>query len=379
MNTLIQKITSLLGASIVGVLLLSTSALAITGGLGGKPANPDPAVPRSHDIFIYTLKAQQSKDDAVVVANNTDKPQTIGLYTTDAVVTNTGAFSCEQRVESRDDVGSWIKLSKNEVTLQPGTNEKVSFKITAPKRVDVGEHNGCLAFEPKDNEGEVEGNVRIRTRSAVRVAVTIPGDLKKQVDITSFNVFTKPGGEQEFNLSISNTGNVSADTTSAVSLKTLIGTEVYANKGTYPVLAGNKYDVLFNNDKNPFWGGWYIAEASIAYDRQAGSFGTENKGNLVTKYTDNKYIFVSPEPIAVAIYAGLLIVLLLVILFFIYRRHEKKDALRNWQIYTIKQGDTIQTLAETYNVSWKKLAKINDIKPPYALNEGEKLRIPRKK
>lgn len=354
------------------------SASAATGGLGGKPANPDPAVPRTKDIFIYTLKASDTKNDAVIVTNNTDETQTIELYPTDAVITNTGAFSCEQRVEKKSDVGAWIKLSKNEVTLAPGTNQEVPFVVTIPAQADVGEHNGCLAFEPKDNKGEVEGNVRIRTRSAVRVAVTIPGDLKKKVDITSFNVSTKPGGEQEYNLRIDNTGNVSADTTSYVTLRSLIGTEVYSNKGTYPVLAGNKYDVIFGNDKKPFWGGWYRASASISYDSRAGSFGVKDSQNLVTKYTSSKYIFVSPDPIAVAAYFVILIASILAVLYVLYRRHEKRDALRNWGLHAVKHGETIQSLAEAHDVSWKKLAKINNIKPPYALHEGDKLKIPKK-
>lgn len=376
----IQKITlALLASLVVSTTVFSSVGFAVAGGIGGKPANPVSDIPRTKDIFIYTLEAKKTQDDAVLVTNNTDRVQTISIYPTDAVITNTGAFSCEQKVEELDSVGSWIKLAKSEVTLQPGTDREVPFKITMPSKVDVGEYNGCLAFEPKGDKGEVEGNVRIRTRSAVRVAVTVPGDLRKQVDITEFSVVSKQGGGQDYTLSLENTGNVSADTTSIIALKSLIGTDLYSNKGTYPVLADSTYDVIFSNDALPFWGGWYRVSASIAYDKAAGSLGSTASSDMVKKYAKDKYVFISPAPLAVAIYFGILAIILAGILYVWIRRREKNYALSNWQLHTVKQGETIQSLAESRGESWQKLAKVNGIKAPYILAEGTKIRIPRKK
>ncbi|KKW05236.1 MAG: hypothetical protein UY35_C0001G0127 [Candidatus Saccharibacteria bacterium GW2011_GWC2_48_9] len=324
------------------------------------------------------MQLENTKEDAVLVTNNTDRVQTISIYPTDAVITNTGAFSCEQKVEDLDGVGSWIKLAKSEVTLQPGTDREVPFIITMPSRVDVGEYNGCLAFEPKGDEGEVEGNVRIRTRSAVRVAVTVPGDLKKQVDITDFSVTSKQGGRQDYTLSLENTGNVSADTTSIIALKSLAGTDLYSNKGTYPVLADSTYDVIFSNDALPFWGGWYRISASISYDKAAGSLGNAVSSDMVKKYAKDKYVFISPAPLATAIYFGMLAIILTCVLYLWIRQRDKNNALKSWQQHTVKQGETIQSLAESRGESWQKLAKVNSIKAPYVLVEGTKIRIPRK-
>lgn len=379
MNKLIVKLLSSITTCLITAVLLSSVSLAVTGGIGGRPAAPDSKVPRTNDIFIYTLKSNDTKKDAVLISNNTDTKQTIEFYATDAEITNTGAFTCKQRVEPKKDVGSWIHFGKSTVTLESGTNVKVPFTVQMPQHPEPGEHNGCLAFEPKNDDGEVEGNVRIRTRSAVRVAITVPGQLNRNVDITSFDVTATANGQQQFSLSIKNTGNVSADTKTFVELKTLFGMSVYQNEGTYPVIAGNKYDVNYTNDKKPFWGGWYKASASISYDEKAGSFGLAESSKLTKKDSNVEMIFVEPEPAAVAVYSAVIILIVISVLYLMYRRHEKREALLNWEHHIVQDGETVQTLSQGYNISWKKIAKINNLKAPYILEPGSTLQLPKKK
>lgn len=74
MTVSIKTITlALLASMIVSMTALSSVGLAVAGGIGGKPANPVSDIPRTKDIFIYTLEAKKIKDDAVLVTNNTDK------------------------------------------------------------------------------------------------------------------------------------------------------------------------------------------------------------------------------------------------------------------------------------------------------------------
>ena len=41
-------------------------------------------------------------------------------------------------------------MSKSEVTLEPGTNEIISFDISVPNaKIDSGEHNGCFLVQEK--------------------------------------------------------------------------------------------------------------------------------------------------------------------------------------------------------------------------------------
>ena len=84
-------------------------------GIGGRPANPNPENPRTQSIFIHTFEETCRTEDEIIVANNTDQTNTIELYATDGAVTNTGAFTCQQRAEPHTDIGTWIRLEQASV------------------------------------------------------------------------------------------------------------------------------------------------------------------------------------------------------------------------------------------------------------------------
>lgn len=45
--------------------------------------------------------------------------------------------------------------------------------------------------------------------------------------------------------------------------------------------------------------------------------------------------------------------------------------------YEVKKGDTLFNLAASVGVSWQTLAQMNDLKEPYTLRIGQKIKIPR--
>lgn len=377
MNTLIKYTLLAVTAGILTLSAIAPVVEASPGGFGGRPANPSPDNPRSQDIFIYQLKGGDTKNDQVLVANNTGSAQTIDIYPTDVEITNTGAYSCKQRSEEAKDVGSWVRLEKSEVLLQPGESQKVDFDISVPQTADVGEHNGCLAFEAQGDEGEVDGNVRIRTRSAVRMSVVIPGDLKRDISITSFSARVNGDGSQNYMTSLRNEGNVSADTNTIIKVHSLFGNEVYQNQGTYPVIAGKSYEVQFTNSEQLFWGGWYRVSAEVEYGSKAGSFGIDGS-DKVTKKTQDIYIFATPSTIALLVYFLVLAMIIGAAVYAWYKHHDKHEALRNWKTYHVKEGDTLQDIAEAHDVSWKKLARINGLHAPYTLKASSTLKVPHK-
>lgn len=248
--------------------------------LGGRPARPDSNNPRSQSIFVHTISPGETSSDAAIVSNTTDQSQIVDVYAVDAIATNTGSLSCEQRVEEKDSVGAWVKLSLDEVNLGPNSSQEIEFTITVPESVEPGEHNGCLVFQQREEDGEVLGNVKIRTRQAVRIAVTVPGNLTKELSIDSFNVETTDSA-QTFILKTKNQGNVSVDIETKVMLEDLLGSIVFENNGSYPVLPNRDLELRFENDQLPIWGGWYKARATVEYDPRPEVFGTGDESELV--------------------------------------------------------------------------------------------------
>ncbi len=365
----------------------ATPALAAsTGGVGGRPANPDPDNPRTQSIFIYTLAGGTVKDDQIYLSNGGDSAETIEIYAVDGVITNTGAFTCEQEVEERNDIGAWLKLASREVTLPARSNKVVDFTIAVPRGVDVGEHSGCIAIQKKGDPGQQTGSVIVKTRQAVRVAVIVPGNIHRSVTVNDFQATLSSRG-QKYTFGLENNGNVSADVDVDLKLRDWFGNEVYSNGGQLAVMAGATLDVIYEGQSKPFFGGWYSAKVSIAYDKRAGTFGTKDTTQLVKAESNQVTLFIWPSPAA---FASLGLVVVLVVGFFVWRsrltRHAKargqqslksnRSAQRMWKRYEVKSGDTVQSLATKYGVEVSKIALLNKLSPPYTLVAGQVIYVP---
>jgi len=44
--------------------------------------------------------------------------------------------------------------------------------------------------------------------------------------------------------------------------------------------------------------------------------------------------------------------------------------------YTVKKGDTVFSIGQQYNIEWTTLATLNNIKPPFELKIGQKIKVP---
>jgi len=369
-------VVALLSVALIG----SSTTLAEGGNIGGRPALPRKDEPRSESIFIHTIKPDQTIPDAVVVSNNSSKTQDVDVYAVDAIPTNTGAFTCKQRAESVTDAGKWIKLDKQTVTLKPDQSRIVDFTITAPSNADVGEHNACIVLEQANDNSQISGNLIIRTRSAIRVALTIPGELHRKVAIDAFKVTQDSNSGQTYDVILKNTGNVSADANVKVDLSNLAGRmSIYSNGGQYPVLAGDKLELSYSNDKLPFFGGWYRATVSVSYNKDAGSWSTHDPKQLATVRMAPVVVFITPQPGALVIMIVVLLVVIWLVWFILTEKRRRDRMINLWKPHKVKEGETIQSLAERTGVRWKKIAKLNRLKAPYVLEEGKVIYLPKKR
>lgn len=233
-------------------VLLPSSVLA--AGIGSRPANPDPNNPRTQSIFIYQLNRGASKSDQLTITNGLAEQADIEVYAVDGTVTATGDMTCKQQVEEKKDAGNWVKLAKSEVALAPGASTNVDFTVTAPDKADVGEHNACLVIQRKaDPAATKKGGIQLQTRQAVRMAITIPGNIHRDVTIDKFAVDNN--GKQLYNIAIKNSGNVSADVDVKLVVKDMLGNVVYQNGGEYAAIAEQVRQFRYESNLQPFWGG----------------------------------------------------------------------------------------------------------------------------
>lgn len=361
---------------VVGILFgvsLPSSVLALdAGSVGGRPANPKSDNPRTQSIFVFTLKPGQSAKDGVLVSNNTDQTQPIDVYATDSITSSGGAFACKQKVEPRKNEGGWIELEKQTVEVPARSNKVVNFTVEAPNNASVGEHNACIVIQSaKKQESAKEGMV-LSFRSAIRVAITVPGEIKKQLDFQSFS-HQQNGGKLVASQTLHNGGNVSLDTTIDTKLKTIFGNTLEKQGGQYPIMPGMSTE--FNFEFNyPGWGGFYTIKSTATYDDDKNTT-LGQKGQSTKTLSRSETVFLIPDVAHLSFYLIGIFALLTALLFKNRRKKRKKQIKKTAVKHKVKEGETLTSIANDYMCDWKQIVKMNKLKSGAKLKVGTVLLV----
>jgi hypothetical protein len=371
----------------LGLFIFFTAAVTHTvsaveyGGIGGRPAYPRADNSRTESIFIHTLEPGNEVKDGVRVINNSSQKKTLLVYPTDSAVSSGGAFACAQKVDERKSVGGWIALDKTEVTLEPSTNEVVDFSIKVPLNADVGENNGCIVVEEKkadDQADQTTGNISLGFRTAMRVAVLIPGELTRKLEIVGFRAEPNDKGSVNLIPSVKNTGNVSADAQIEIETRHFFGLLHYTHQAQYPITRGSVAEWNFELPK-PKWGGFFRSQAIVKYDANPNTpIGQQNlnSNDLVTLKSNSLSFIIWPAPLNAIIELAIISGLVLALLWLMRKLRWRRQVVKKWQYYTVSPGENIQTISRKFGVSVRKLAKANRLKPPYLLSQGAQLKVP---
>jgi hypothetical protein len=375
-----KKFPSLIALTLVLLVLAapSVASAAEYGGIGGRPAYPRADNSRTKSIFIYQLKSGQTATDGVRVYNNTAKQQTISVYAVDSALSSGGGFACRQAADPREDVGSWLKLRTNTVTLPANGSQVVPFTVTVPAHADAGEHDGCIALQAQSasNNPSDRSGVMLSFRSAIRVAVTVPGKIVKKLTLEAVAVSKLKDGGYAVAPTVRNDGNVSLDTDVRVELASITGLQVGKHVGgTYPVLSRSQASWNFET-KPPFWGGWYRAHVTATYNSNPTTMLGMDQGSPQQVRLASAVFFVPPSAAASLIYLAVLLVITAVVVLVVRKRRDIRHIRKHWEVCEIEEGATVTSLAKQCHTSWRKIVRVNKLKPPYALKAGQKLTLP---
>ncbi|HTE22813.1 MAG TPA: LysM peptidoglycan-binding domain-containing protein [Candidatus Limnocylindria bacterium] len=364
---------------LVGVVFLAPLVLGVpsagaveSGGIGGKPARPDANNSRTKSIFVFDVDAGQVATNAVKIYNNSDKQKTIDVYGVDSQASSGGAFACAQKVDEPGSVGAWIRLSTGKVTLPAGGEREVPFTLAVPGGTAGGEHNGCIVIQEANQTPTAAGNgIALSFRSAIRVAVTVKGDIKKGLFFSRLDS-RRDAGKYIVSAQLKNSGNVSLDTDVDVRLKTILGTTVRKSGGEFPILAGGESEFNFDMTE-PFWGGVYMISAKATYNPDpAAGIGRDGQKASVGK---KRLLLVSPKPLAAVIELASLALVVAGAGIFIRRHRTRNHWHKHGALHVAKEGENIQAIAEAYGLPWKTIVRVNHLKAPYHVKPGYRLKI----
>jgi hypothetical protein len=167
----------------------------------------------------------------VAVSNYRFEPITVRIFAKDATSSPGAPFEVQKSSEVPKDLGSWIVLKKNKITIAPRTEVVVPFQLGVPYNATPGDHAAAvvvslLAKEPKPGSGTP---IIVDHRVGMRVHLRVPGDLKPALAIerpkTGWDGQTDALGRGDASVSflVRNTGNVVMDVDDDIELGRVLG------------------------------------------------------------------------------------------------------------------------------------------------------------
>lgn len=178
-----------------------------------RPTPKDDADTRPN--FQYEMEAGSTVRDSFRIRNHGDEELNLAVYASDAVVTESGSLDLLPESEAPTDVGNWVRLAADEVTLPAGKFVDVPFTMSVPAKAESGDHSGGIVTSVVTRSSANGGQpVILDRRLGSRLQVRVVGDLAPSLEIADLGVdyrsTANPFGRGGLTVSyrVTNNGNV---------------------------------------------------------------------------------------------------------------------------------------------------------------------------
>lgn len=215
----LRAVALLVWATLLGVAHTGATAAAapsepsadLTWGI--QPAAADGAATRPS--FAYTLDPGALVEDAVRITNFSDVEVTLRISSHDAFNTASGGFDVLTAVVDSIDVGSWITLATDELTIPARGQIDVPFRTTVPSNATPGDHAGGIVASMLVERVQPDGStVAVDNRVGARVYVRVTGPERPALVVSALETrfdgegVLGTGGAVTVTYTVRNTGNM---------------------------------------------------------------------------------------------------------------------------------------------------------------------------
>ncbi|GEM_PF-3740884 len=152
--------------------------------------SPEDTSPR-RSWFMYSAKPGDIIHDSADVTNVRGETKIISVGAVDAGVTGENVFRLKEAEESKKFIGAWVKLEKEEVTLEGGKDTTIPFIVKIPGDAEEGDYwGGITVYQNKDfiPKGNIIPSYRVGARFYIQVKKTATGERRDPRDYPKFNV-----------------------------------------------------------------------------------------------------------------------------------------------------------------------------------------------
>ena len=100
----------------------------------------DTAQGRDRPNFAYELNPGGTLGDALFVTNRSAEPIVLDVYAADGFLTPDGSLDILAGGEESTELGSWVDIDANQLTLASGESAEVPFSVAVPPETPPGDY-----------------------------------------------------------------------------------------------------------------------------------------------------------------------------------------------------------------------------------------------
>lgn len=193
-----------------GGIIASSTTHAASGvaSFSMQPLHADPANPLTKSYFVLASAAGTALQNGLRITNTGSASGTVTLYPVDATTGQNSGLVYNAQNAPRSDVGSWLQLAQQQLTLQAGQSAIVPFQVNIPHDTWSGQHIGGIVAESDTQASTQQQNtfhVNVQNLSIVAVQVTVAGPQVELLEMTGVQA-GGANGYQNLLISLNNAG-----------------------------------------------------------------------------------------------------------------------------------------------------------------------------
>lgn len=366
----------LLGFLIGLFLMIGNGACLAFAQISITVKNPNPYT-GNQSWFVYQKFPGERIEDVATIKNFGKEAEKIKIYAVDATSNADGNFVLTFSGQKQHGIGTWTEIKEQELTLQPGQRVDVPFTISIPANVTPSEYVGGIIAESGSNDKDCNENacassISVKTRVGSRIYITVPGTINDSIAWTDFRAEERTNGKIAFHFQIQNKGNVTYKPRTKIEIIDSFGHIFDTIEKTLGESLPNtsiESTILWDKENLPAMGSFSV-QANVEFIK---NFPTANELHGAPNQETKKLQF------WLVPWKWLQLILLLTVSFFaslfISRRNFKK-LVAHCREYEVQENENISSIADSYQMRWQKLAKINSLDAPYVLKKGQKILVP---
>lgn len=261
-----RKITKILTGALIACFGLAGVAAPSVFADDEQKATPPILIQVSPVSTQVILEAGKTKEYTMTIKNSGSSDFSYHLYTTPYSVADENYNIDFSTDTPRTQVSRWIKfyqddklVDKPTFKIKSGETQNIKYVVQIPEDVPAGGQYAAIFAETDANKEGDSGGSGIRTASRVGMIVygRTNGNTVEEGTVTDFNV---PGFLVDGNIhatsKVKNSGNTDFEAEYTLTVKSILGAELYNKKTTYNVLPDTDVERRVNLEwpDTPFMG-----------------------------------------------------------------------------------------------------------------------------